>query len=123
MKLFLTRISFPRTSASCVDYLSKEFAGLAPWQSVVVVVYPRGITFGAMEGTRLAVVNADNFDEGLRQVDVAFRELAVQASDTGRRYMAYAKVDRSYLDDLRSGAVQPDSSDGESICRLLQAAA
>jgi hypothetical protein len=123
VKLFLTRISFPRTSASCVDYLSKEFAGLAPWQDIVVIVYPRGIAFGALEGTRLEVVTADNFEEGLRRVDVHFRELAAQAPGTGRRYMAYAKVDRSYLDDLRSGTVKPDSSDGENICKLLQAAA
>lgn len=123
MKLFLTRISFPRTSSSCVEYLSKEFAGLAPWQAIVAVVYPRGITFGAMEGARLEVIKPDTFEDDLRAVDVHFREFAARGSEVGRRYMAYAKVDLSYLDELRSGAATPDSSDGESIRKLLRAAA
>jgi len=123
VKLHLTRISFPRTSTSCVDYLEKELAGLMPWQAIVVVVYSHGITFGDLSGARVEVVTADRFDECLRAVDAHYREFAAQAACGGRRYMAYARVQKSDLDDLLSGAAAPDSAECQSICRMLQAAA
>ena len=120
MRLILTKVSFPYRDAGIIDYLRKEFGELDAGQAAAVVAIPKGASFPKLEGARLTIVTADNVEPAVREIDANYRNFREETSAAERLYLAFARLDAGYLDDLKSGAKQPDSLDAGIIATMLR---
>lgn len=117
--LIFTKMSFPHGFASMAAHLREMFAPLPENKAVPVIVLPKSARFSTMEGARMTVVTADNFDDAVRQIDANYREFAAETTQSERIYIAYMQVERAYLHDLEQGS-QPNSHDAGVLADMLR---
>jgi hypothetical protein len=122
MHVILTKVSVPHGFNGLVDYLKNLFGPLPAEQAIAVIAMPKAASFATMEGGRLTVVTAENFDSALREIDSNFREFD-QAIVSGQRiYLAYTRAQQSHLAALAAGTKHPTSPDGIALANHLHQA-
>lgn len=122
MRFTLTKVSFPRDYQGMTEYLLQEFGTLLPNQAATVMALPPGASFFTMDGGKLTIVTLDMLDSAVQSIAEDCRRFAGDMPAGERFYLLIGKVLGTYLDDLRTGAEEPESQDAEALRRWLRAA-
>jgi hypothetical protein len=122
MRLILTIVSFPRGYTGMSEFLREQFGDLSRDQSAAMIVLPKGASISTMEGARLTVITADNFENAARAIAADHKEFDKDTTAGDRLYATHARMDTAYLQGLKDGTTQPESPDAFILANLLQTA-